>query len=282
MVILATDSSEMALHQGKVTELLRLSQRISQQMKKLKTASEAFNLNDYRNLSRNVASDIEALSRLWQEFGEANHTFSTQTQALLHSPDYPLNLAAALQAENIPLAGNFPQYDIPPFKLWIKLEQPLAQLSMGRKSQQTYSLSPKALAAWVAKNYRAVVERTFDHRRFCKELLSVYPYLSHRNWGVPVPIKEVYALLTLRTEARQKYPESHFIFDLSRLLERYDIQYDQYSFAFSPHKQTHKNYIVANQQGKTRAIGHLTIFESELASAESPPPGFTALPQSNP
>ncbi len=251
------------LHQERVAALLKLSKQISNKIQKLKTASEELNLKDYTNLSNNLEPEIETLLHLWRAFTEASHAFRVEAQELLKSPEYPMQLVAALQFQNIPFSGDFPNYDIPPFKLLIKMEQSLAKLNMGRKSQQTYSLSPKILADWIAENYKALVNRTFNHDRFCKELLSVYPYLSHGSWGVPVPIQEVYALLTLKTEVKQDYPESHFIFDLSRLLEQYEIKDNLHTFEFSPHKQAKRNYVVVNQYKKERSIGNMTIFKKE-------------------
>lgn len=265
----AAHASDAVLHQERVMELLKLSKQINHKMQKLKIAGEELNMKDYTHLSNHLESEIEELLHLWRGFTEARTVFIAQAQALFNSADYPTELTAALTAQKIPFTGEFPSYDIPPFKLLIKLEQSLAKLSMGRKSQQTYSLSPKILAAWIAEHYKALVNSAFHHDRFCKELLSVYPYLSHGNWGVPVPIKEVYALLTIKTEMKQEYPESRFIFDLSRLLEQYEIKYNEYSFEFSPHKQTNRNYQVVNQYGKERAIGNMTIRKK----AESPPDG---------
>jgi hypothetical protein len=254
-----------------VDQLLQLSKKIKAGVQRLKTASDALNLRDYRRMLSNLAQDIEQFGNLWQEFLGVSHTFAEQAQALLHSADYAVQMTAALESAKIPCSGTFPNYDIPPFTLSIKLNQSLAKLSLGKKSFPTYALAPTAVAAWVVKKYKALLNRPFTQDRFCQELLRAYTYLHQGQWGTLVPLREVYKLLTLKAETRQEYPETHFIFDLGRLLEQYEIIYADYRFDFSSHKETKKNYTVVNQQGRERAIGMMSIRPIAQATQDMAP-----------
>jgi hypothetical protein len=251
--------SDFIVRPAELEQLLKLSQKIRTGVQRLKTASDQLNMRDYRRTITDLEQDIGQFWGIWQEFIGVSHTFAEQMQEFLNSADYAERMNNALTAGKIPCSGDFPNYDIPPFKLSIKLNQSLAKLSLGKKSSQTYALAPTILADWVVEKYRALLSRPFAQTRFCKELLSVYPYLNQGNWGTLVPLQEVYKLLTLKTETRQEYPESHFIFDLGRLLEQYEITYEGYYFDFSSHKETKKNYTIVNPQGREKAIGMMSI-----------------------
>ncbi|APB34350.1 hypothetical protein GlitD10_2024 [Gloeomargarita lithophora Alchichica-D10] len=255
----------------KIAELLKVSKKITLDIHALKVAGDELNIRDYTLVSASLRQGVAKFLDIWHAWIEISDSFPKQAQEFINSSDYPQQLTACLEACEVPFSGDFPHYDIPPFKLSIRLDDPLAKLSMGRKSYQTHSLAPMTLAAWVAKNYKTLINSSFNRDRFCKELINVYPYLSQGDWGMPVPIKEVYTLLTLKTETKQDYPESRFIFDLSRLLEQYEISYNEYRFDFSPHKQRNKNYTVVNHQGRERAIGNMTIRKmAELAQDMQP------------
>lgn len=59
-----------------VDQLLQLSKKIKAGVQRLKTASDALNLRDYRRMLSNLAQDIEQFGNLWQEFLGVSHTFA--------------------------------------------------------------------------------------------------------------------------------------------------------------------------------------------------------------
>jgi len=263
--------SDCIVRPAELEQLLKLSQKIRTGVQRLKTASDQLNMRDYRRTITDLEQDIGQFLGIWQEFVGISQTFAEQMQEFLHSADYAKQMTNALESVKIPRTGDFPNYDIPPFKLSIKPNQSLAKLSLGKKSSQTHALAPTILADWVVEKYKALLNRPFAQDRFCKELLSVYPYLTQGNWGTLVPLQEVYKLLTLKTETRQEYPESHFIFDLGRLLEQYEITYAGYYFDFSSHKETKKNYTVINPQGREKAIGMMSIRQIPQETQDTTP-----------
>jgi hypothetical protein len=141
---------------------------------------------------------------------------------------------------------------------------------MGRKGEQSRNLAPHLVAEWVSKKYESLINSKFSFEQLCKELTIAYKYISGEKWGNPVLVKDIYRLLTIKPEAREAYPETHYIFDLSRLLDQYDIKYRdekdeniEYVFEFTPHKQSTKNYTVVNRHGIQKTVGNITIRKVE-------------------
>lgn len=248
-----------------IVSFSKLNSRVGITLKKLKTAENTLNIKDFKAGVETLGEDFTQMENTWSELFGNLEDYSGKLSEQLNSPDYPTKLEAALKEQQVPFSGTFPNYDIPPFKLSINTENFTARLSMGRRSQQTSSLSPTSLSLWIAKIYKNLVNSQFNHDRFCKELIEAYLYLnpSDSEWRLPVLVKDVYKLLTIKNEAKQEYPESRFIFDLSRLLNQYEIKYGEYIFDFSPHKLPAKNYTLVNEVGKERAVGNMIIRKVE-------------------
>lgn len=246
-----------------IVSFSKLNSRVGITLKKLKTAENTLNIKDFKAGIETLGEDFTQMENTWSELFGNLEDYAGKLREQLNSPDYPTKLESALKEQQVPFSGAFPNYDIPPFKLSINTENFTARLSMGRKSQQTGNLSPESLSLWIAKIYKNLVNSQFNHDRFCKELLEVYHYLNNSENPLPVLIKDVYKLLTIKTEAKQEYPESRFIFDISRLLNQYEIKYGEYIFDFSPHKLPAKNYTLVNEVGKERAVGNMIIRKVE-------------------
>jgi hypothetical protein len=191
-------------------------------------------------------------------------------QEFVDSAAYPKAIEDALKAINIPVRGEFPNYEFPPFKLVFNREQGNVRLSVGRRSQQTKAFAPEQLAPWVEAQYRKVIDSKFDANRFCRELLSAYEMLnclmlnqSDIAWGHSVPLKDLYRVLTLKQTTRQDYPEALFVFDLARLKEQTEILYDKYQFDLEPSRNQASSFLLVNSEGQESRVSTLAIHLAE-------------------
>ena len=187
-------------------------------------------------------------------------------QGFVDSDEYPAAVEAALKAVGVPVRGEFPNYEFPPFKLVFNVEQGNIRLSVGRRSQQTKAFAPQQLAPWVEGQYRKVIESKFDATRFCRELLSAYEMLNRLMlnqetiaWGNSVLLKDIYRLLTLKQTTRQDYPEALFVFDLARLKEQSEIVYEKYQFDLEPSRNQASSFLLVNSQGQESRVSTLAI-----------------------
>jgi hypothetical protein len=245
-------------------EYCKLIARISTTLKKLKIAEKTLSIRSFRLGVKALGQDFTHIENASKDFLVEQQTCLVDLCEKINHPDYSTKLESALRDQKVYFSGAFPDHDISPFKLSINIKNYTARLSMGRRSQQTDNLSPVSLAQWVGNKYDKLFNSKFKHERFCGELFEAYRYLSHSEWYVPVLIKEVYSILTIKAEAKQEYPESRFVFDLGRLLQEFEIKHSdhdgtQYIIDLSLHKQSSKNYTVVNEAGKERAIGNLII-----------------------
>ncbi len=231
--------------------------------KKLESAKDNLNLQEVTRTVKTLQQAYEQLDQNWQDFLEQQETIVAELQKQISDPEYPAKLESALRDQEVPFLGTFPNYDIPPLKLSINIDRYYASLSMGKKSQQSKNLAPQLIAEWVGKQYKRLVNSPFDYEQFSKELFRAYQYISESKWGIPALVKDIYQILTIRDEAKKEYPESQFIFDLSRLRTQYEVKYKdknhEYVFDFSAQKNASKNYTVVDQFGAETKVGNLTI-----------------------
>jgi hypothetical protein len=216
-----------------------------------------------------LSEAVEDLSDCWQTNASVIRDALADDQEFIRSADYPAEVEAALEAVGIPYRGEFPSYEFPPFKLTFNLDQGYVRLSMGRKSQQTKAFAPDPLARWVEGQYRKVIDSKFDATRFCRELLSAYEVMNLASvkqkqvlWGHPIPLKDIYRILTVKQSARQDYPEPLFTFDLARLKESPEIRYEEYLFDLQPSREL-PSFVLINSQGQESRVSTLAIWAGE-------------------
>jgi len=243
------------------TRLRPVAQRLVKNIAKLQKSSQDLNLKGYIESYSSFDGDLQTILELWNGHDESGHDLVAQANDWLTSTEYPQLLEASLRNLKVPFTGSFPDYEIPPFKLSIQVERRFAKLSMGKKSQQINVFAPEPLANWVSEKYQSLINSSFNSDQLCKDILEAYPYLSNKSWGVSVSLKDMYQLLTLRSNTKKEYPESIFMFDLGRLLESFKIEYKGYSFDFQPHKVANKNYAIIDRRGKERQLGLISIYK---------------------
>ncbi|MDX2270932.1 MAG: hypothetical protein NW237_03150 [Cyanobacteriota bacterium] len=241
--------------------------RLHRHWQELKKSRQTWDFKLTAQAHQAYQAEWQTLSEQWPHQQALLQAAAVQDQAFVQSPDYPVAVEAALRQMGIPLRGEFPHYEFPPFKLTFSLEQQTIRLSLGRKSEQTRIFAHAHLATWVSRHYKRVLEGRFDANRFCQELLAAYqilnPLLMHApsvTWGHPVPLKEIYRLLTLRQVARQDYPEALFAFDLARLQEQADIHDDSYRLELIPSRQSATGLLLVNSRGQESRVSSLAIY----------------------
>lgn len=215
-----------------------------------------------------VDENIRQLSISWSEHQIVlKHAIQLEREFVL-SDAYPLQVEQALKDVKIPLEGEFPNYEFPPFKLTFSREHESIRLIMGRRARQTKVFAPKVLAAWVNQEYQRVVNSKFNAERFCQELFSTYELINQLNlkqdsvvWGHPVPLKEIYKLLTLKSTVKQEYSEALFTYDLARLKEQFDIYYKDHQFELVPSRNQSSGFLLVSSKGQESRVSSLIIYD---------------------
>lgn len=226
---------------------------------------------DFKTVAQAVDGVDENLKQLAISWGEEQTVIENAIQVdrdFVLSDAYPVEVEKALKDAGVPIKGEFPNYEFSPFKLTFFLDSGYVKLGMGRRAQQKKALASTTIAIWVSKEYQRVVNSKFDVEQFCQELLSAYEMLNRLNlkkdsvvWGHPITLKEIYKLLTLKTSAKQDYPEALFAYDLARLKEQFDILHNGHRFEFVPSRNQSSGLLLVSSKGQESRVSSLTIYD---------------------
>ncbi|MDO8685357.1 MAG: hypothetical protein Q7J78_01655 [Clostridiales bacterium] len=234
----------------------------------LKNVLKSWNIRDSVQIAAKMDPLTEELKENWNSLQTETNQVFDEIKLNLNSPEFILSLEKAIKDLNIPLAGEFPNYDIPPFKLSISLENYEARLSLGRKIERTPSLNPQELAKWVSLRYKKISGRKFNLSAFLKDMLEAYSISNRLNfrekdtaWGRAVPLNDIYELLTLKQTARQDYPKQFFMYDLGLLKEQSTISYGEYRFELGFARNQLKSILIVDSLGRQSMISSLTIYK---------------------
>ncbi|WP_448574317.1 hypothetical protein [Trichothermofontia sp.] len=253
-----------------IAEVNTTLKRLLKHWGNVKKAQQSWDFKSSDQVLSAFTADLQQLVQAWPESRQTLQSAIAQDQAFVQSDQYPAAIADAFAAVDVPLQGEFPTYEFPPFKLTFSPENGYVRLSIGRQAQQTRLFAPDVLAAWVAVQYKRVVNSNFNADRFCRDLISAYEVVNRLAlqkpdvvWGHPVPLKDIYKLLTLKQSSRQDYPESLFTYDLTRLKEQVDISYHHYRFELVPSRNATKGLLLRNSKGQESRVDALIIYAND-------------------
>lgn len=233
----------------------------------LKYISKSWNIRDSMQIASKMESLTEEIKENWAALKEETDRVFEEIKSQLNSQEFILSIEKAIKELNVPLTGEFPNYELPPFKLSISLDSFEAKLSLGRKSERSSSLNPQELAKWVSARYKRVSGRKFNMASFMKDLLEAYGVsnrLAYREkdtaWGRAVSLNEIYELLTLKQSARQDYPKQFFMYELGLLKEQPTISYGEFRFELGFARNQSKAIAIVDSLGRESRISSLTIY----------------------
>ena len=236
-------------------------------------AKKSKNVWDFKNFEKARLAYGEGVDELllqWPDYEKALAGDVETDRAYVQSAEYQQAVSEALQGEGIPLQGDFPQYEFPPFKLVIGVADMEVKLSMGKKQEKTTMMHPKPLAAWVGRHYQAVVGKKLDVTTLMRDLLNAYKFANkaaYREgdvlWGRAVGLDVIYDLLTLKKSFRQEYPKPLFVFQLGQLKEQFDLTLDEYRFELGYARNQEKAMVLVDSKGRESRMSSLTIHKVE-------------------
>jgi hypothetical protein len=177
--------------------------------------------------------------------------------------DFDADFRRACKATEIPVNGEFPEYEVFPFLVQVR---PMERVVVVNK-RRIKGLRMSTIIAEVRKERDLLNRSPFNASDFLKALAASYDTLvigqkgksGHEFEGLPVPLKRVYADLTKMPTWRRQYPERLFAFDVHRLLKSGQLEYNgrrcEFGYARNP-----KNALrIVNERGQEEYYASLVF-----------------------
>jgi hypothetical protein len=243
-----------------------LKDKLKTQQKLFKSLSKNMEKGDLKSWTKDSAALrdclkeqetlIEGMQTLVDDFG---------IRAYVENGDFAEQLLACCDRLEVDVKGEFPTYEMFPFRVRVDTEN--LDLYLDRKRVQC--LRPLAFVQDVKAGRDKLMKAAFDPRGFVKELAAAYDLmLLKQNQGqVPnskvgdIYLKNLYTLLTPMRRFRKDYDLQSFAFDLARLYaDELRSTEDGRQFQFGPSRNINKAIRILDQDGREQYLATIRFF----------------------
>lgn len=251
-------------------ELKRTLRSLVSLIRKLEKAQNTWDFTDFAKNRTKFEERIKDVFEIWESELSRLEGNLSEKQQILQQPEYREELISALQAKDLPLEGDFPDFQLGPFRLKIETENKQIIFKFGRRTEKIRFLEPGVVADRISSRYNSILRRRFNANRFAQQLIVAYKVANRlsfqeRNvqWGRVVPLKELYTLLTLRNESRREYPESYYIYDLSRFRQS-EMRFNNYRFELGFSREVGRTYLLIDPDTRREIrVSSLSIYRED-------------------
>lgn len=174
---------------------------------------------------KNLAKELTAMEAIHEAYRNALRGIATLSQSFdakdyVESGDFSAQLLECCQRCGVDVKGDFPNYEMFPFKIKIDIEN--LDLYIDRKKVQ--SLRPTSFVDTVKLAQDKLLKAPFNPALFANELAQAYDLtLLRLNAGKPYAqdadcyLTHIYKSLTPMRRFKKDYDQQSFAFDLARL-----------------------------------------------------------------
>ncbi|HWQ72480.1 MAG TPA: hypothetical protein VN370_09200 [Desulfitobacteriaceae bacterium] len=243
-----------------------LKDKINAQQKLYKSLSKNMAKGDLKNWTRDLGTmhanlkEQEALMA-----GMQTQVDDFGIRSYVENGDFAEQLLACCDRLEVDVKGEFPTYEMFPFRVRVDTEN--LDLYLDRKRVQC--LRPLAFVQDVKAGRDKLLKAAFDPRGFVKELAAAYDLMLLKQSQGQAPaskvgdiyLKSLYTLLTPMRRFRKDYDLQSFAFDLARLYaEDLRSTEDGRQFQFGPSRNINKAIRILDQDGREQYLATIRFF----------------------
>ncbi len=220
---------------------------------------------DIKSLSRDLKAMTEAAAAVSSILGELETAVNDfDTKAYFESGDFAEQMLAACGEREIDVQGNFPTYEMFPYK--IRLDAENQDVYMDRKKVQC--VRPKHLADTIKAGQEKLNKAHFNAQTFLGELAEAYDLAVlklHKRPGVDLYLSSLYKFLAPMSRFRKDYDQQSFAYDLARLYNSgEEATKSGRRFQFGPSKNNSgKSFRILDNNGKEQFLSMICFYDKQ-------------------
>lgn len=201
-------------------ELLEKKRQLAAHQAKIE---KALREGDLEQAQRVIGRMEAALARQQEVLVSLKAKLPTFDVATYLREDFEKGFLSACQSQGLAVSGNFPDYEVFPFRLRVYPERGAVEVN----ERTLRLLRPRALAAYLKAERDRLYRAAFHAQRFIDTLARVYDILlavkraaqgADLPQGTDIPLTDVHEQLVFHPAYRKQYTRTMFAFDLYRLL----------------------------------------------------------------
>lgn len=240
-----------------------LKDRQAAALKQFKNAVKNTESGDIKNLSKN----LEQLSSVLAEQqdivkGLKQHVDGFDTKSYFENGDFASQLLDACVEKGIDVKGEYPSYEMFPYKVKIDAENQDVYVDKKRIP----CARPSELAKQIKTGQDKLNNASFNTQNFLNELADAYDLEMSRGkkaLSSDLYLTDLYKLMVPMARSRKEYDLQSFAFDLARLhASDVETTKDGRYYQFGPGRKMNKKVRILNKEGQETFLFTICFYEA--------------------
>lgn len=250
------------LYQSLQPDQKSIKDSIASLQKIYKSISREMEGGDIKNLVRDLNTMKETAARLassLESFEETVEGFDTK--AYFENGEFAKQMLAACQEKGVDVRGEFPVYEMFPYR--VKIDTENQDLYLDRKKVQC--MRPQSFADIVQNGQEKLNRASFNALTFVNELADAYDLALlklKKNPESDVYLTGLYKFLAPMGRFRKDYDQQSFAFDLARLyMSEVEETKSGRKFQFGPSRNNNKAIRILDKDGREQYLATIRFYE---------------------
>ncbi len=217
---------------------------------------------DVKSLTRDLNAMTETASAVSSALAEIKETIeSFDAKAYFESGDFAEQLLAACQEKGVNVRGDFPVYEMFPYR--VKLDTENQDIYLDRKKIQC--MRPQSFVETVRNGQEKLNRAPFNASTFVNELADAYDMAILKLKKRPesdILLTSLYKFLAPMSRFRKDYDQQSFAFDLARLYaSEIEETKNGRKFQFGPTRYNNKAIRILDKDGQEQFLATIRFYE---------------------
>ncbi len=251
--------------------LQRLEKDLGDKLLALGRARKNLARNSEKGELKSLFKDLAQINGLISDCGDIAAEYEENARGFdvkeyMESGGFAAQMTAACQSLNVDIKGDYPVYEIFPYR--VKIESESQELYVDRK--KVVCARPLHFARTIKQNQEKLNRAPFNAAAFLNELADAYDtaVLRKSKGGKAVTsegdilLKDLYNYIVPMQRFRREYDAQSYAFDLSRLYgSEVERTKDGRGFQFGSSRQSSKLIRILDREGNERYLGTIRFYE---------------------
>lgn len=217
---------------------------------------------DLKSLAKDIAAMQEANDQqalILQELQQKVEAFDTRTY--FESGDFAEQMLAYCREQNVDVRGEFPVYEMFPYKVRIDAEN--QDVYLDRK--KVPCMRPKSFVQTVKNGQDKLMKASFNAQSFLNELADAYDLAvmkGNKGADSDIYLTSLYKFLAPMSRFRKEYDQQSFAFDIARLYAATDVETTKNGrhYQFGPSRNNGKALRILDAEGREQFLATIRFF----------------------
>lgn len=241
-----------------------MKDRMNAVQKYYKAISKEMENGDLKSFRRDIALLEEAAAeeaRILRDMKELESGFDAREY--FEDGEFAAQMLASCQELSVDVKGEFPVYEMFPYK--VKIDTENQDLYLDRKKVQC--MRPQSFARQVKAGQDKLMKASFNALTFASELADVYDLALLKLKKQPdadVYLTNLYKYLAPMGRFRRDYDQQSYAFDLARLYASGITEIkDGRSFQFGPSRNNNKAIRILDSEGQEQYLATIRFYQTD-------------------